>query len=372
MVHGCCGAGTVKLETGPMTLPVAQAATGMPASWFVTVKPGAETPSAALEACLDGDTSQLERTLAVVDVGSGRIAVAGQSVATWRDEELQQMVAEGLLLTPLFDALLELADDASQVAAIGCRPWEQGSSAPPGDRRDRPPLLLAVDAGTPVQLMQMVVYTAGQAQFAELAWLVADSTPAPLPAADGPLPGDGRITVSLSETNLSWSYSADGEVHLTDPETPGSAALATGSVEQFAGALDTLAPEGTPEAMIVLDGGTMGSLVNAQDRLAQQGIHCATLAGSLELASTAPAFDGGGAVQALDSAQTLAVLPILLPVLSIAPDGRLGHQTLLTGHRCTSAIVQVKKKVLLEDGALEPLDIDIDLELLELLSGDSK
>ena len=357
MIYGCCSAPAVQLQTAPLTLPAAGAATVAQASWFVTVQPGVESSSAALEACLDGDPGRLERVFAVVEVGASRIAVAGNEAVALDGGMLPAEASEGFLIHALHRDLQALVDDSRQVAAIGCRPWELGVTPPPGASRDLPPLLLVMDAGTSVPLAMQVLYTASMAEFDVTAWLVNDETPGELPPPGGERPGFDQIMVQLSDRDVAWSYHEDAA-----PQTGGAAPSGSGTVEQFSAALPALIPEGIPGAMIQLGGGTVGSVVSVQDALVQQGVHCATLAAGLEDSPAAPAFPATGTPTTLDSAGALSVLPVFLPVVAIARPGPPPYQTLLTGHECPVSTVMMRVKT---PETLDMGNLGLDVEILE-------
>ena len=129
---------------------------------------GAEIPERFIEeACFGAlgrpTEAQTEKALrkgwfgwAAVEVSPTALRVNGATVATLTAGEPSAEELRGILISPLFDSLLGLADDAKGFGSM-CPAWDFSGH-----------LLLVVDHRVPWTTLRSVVYTAGQAQYAEL------------------------------------------------------------------------------------------------------------------------------------------------------------------------------------------------------------
>ena len=132
--------------------------------------------------------------VALLEVGLDFVQLGGAPLATsWggpavpgsgviKDGIFAAELKRGTLVSPLFDALKELADRAKAGAEAGGCTF--------GGR-----LLLAMAGRLPFSTVREAMYSSGQAQFADFAFLTADSQPvASLPAP----PGDRQVTISVA------------------------------------------------------------------------------------------------------------------------------------------------------------------------------
>lgn len=221
LTAGCCGQGEVEgvgegagdpePDIAPIPLPVAHNASTIPLKAFAYPGPPygedvADGESALsdeqAEACFIGEdiTGRAPMSLALVEVRGDGVRVWGADVMPLQEGRAAEDQAKGLMLLPLFDALLILADDMKAWGARGCAPW-----ALEGEERDfAGRLLLAVEPGIPMGTANAVVYTAGQAQFGQVAFWVDDAEPGAAVTA-WPEPTQGGSpwpTVSLDADGL--------------------------------------------------------------------------------------------------------------------------------------------------------------------------
>jgi hypothetical protein len=152
--------------------------------------------------------------VALIEIGPNLINVGGAAL-NGADGASNSLIVDGVvaseqlrgtLINPLFDALKKMGDDTR---ASGC--VFQGK------------VLLAIGQGVPFSAVRQVMYSAGQAQFADFAFLSADQEPAQRP--NGP-PGIHRVNVKLL---------SGGNVEVTTGP-PGS--TRTGPSAQFAALLE--------------------------------------------------------------------------------------------------------------------------------------
>jgi biopolymer transport protein ExbD len=185
------------------SIPTAEHATLRPASrWIVPVPHAGVVPDRiAQEIIRAGGLTDKVRARGLregwlgwsaVEVSPAAVRVDGVTVVELAAGTVPSEWVRGYLIHPLFAALNERANVAKAFgAALGLEPFEGR-------------LLLIIDPTTPRETVEKVMYTAGQAQYAELGLLVAagPSQP-PIPAvADGAyqvmitVRGDGGWTVA--------------------------------------------------------------------------------------------------------------------------------------------------------------------------------
>ncbi len=118
---------------------------------------------------------------ALVEVRPTAIRVDGKQVAPLSAGVPADAQMRGTLLSPLFDALKEMADEGKALGEMcPVRPFEGR-------------LLVAADARVPWTTLRSVIYTAGQAQFADFAFIVDG----PVVRPKEPSTGDRMVTVVL-------------------------------------------------------------------------------------------------------------------------------------------------------------------------------
>ncbi len=361
--YGCCGSdpdSTMILETGALQLPAVEAATGVPASWFLAAGPMEGIRDEDLEACTRGESAGLPLRFAVVEVGVERITLGGEPVMDLDRGLSAGAGGDGILLVPLRDALDALVDDARQLSALGCRPWTHGSTAPPAGFRDAeiPPLLLAVDARVPARTLAQAIYTAGHVGFDGMSLWVDDPTPAGVEASPTPLSG-GQVAVRVAPDGIRWAWGEDGAPDLLSLDD-----MPPQTANQVAAAVAERVDGPIPEGMVVLGEGTTGDHVLAQDALARAGIHCVQFYLAVGEIGGAPAGgEGGGTVTTLQPDSTVAVLPIVLPkIVALVPDEVRGTPT-LTGWTCPEDVDIEYEGTVLDP----PLDLFEGMDLGEIL-----
>ncbi len=222
---GCCGASDAGAapSTGPIALPVADNAASMPLQAFAFPGPGygeqleagasALTDAQAL-ACFDGEdiSADASMSLALVEVRGDGVKLWGRDVMALQAGAPLDDQRKGLMLAPLYDALLAPADDMKAWAARGCTPWAlEGEEAEFQGR-----LLVAAEPGVPMDTVTAVVYTAGQAQFSQVAFWVEDSEPVD-GAAPWPILGQGADPWPMVTLDPAALQVTAGETHVTLP-----------------------------------------------------------------------------------------------------------------------------------------------------------
>jgi hypothetical protein len=309
------------LSTAPMVLASVTEATAIPAHWFLSIQPGAEVSKEVLDACARGDLTGLPLTLAVIEVSSTRVAIAGEVV----------MEGEGWHLQPpksgadLRAALQALGETNKAAARAGCRPWAVTEPRPPADFRPEPslapPVLAVVDAAAPAHWFDTVQT---QARFADLrvsAVWVADEEPEP-PALQAEVATSGGILrVQHDGQALQWAVEGPDEV-AEQGYTPSSFRVrerwATVEVDAFPSAV---AAELDAADIVVVqqrarEDVSFQQIVSVQDRLSQRGVRCVNVVaggvGVVPPAGNPPGGDPSAAHAALQlrASDTLAVLPV--------------------------------------------------------------
>lgn len=332
---GCCGGGVeedVALETGPLLLPAAEAATGLPASWFLTVGPLEEVRDRDLEACTRGKPADLPLRFAVVEVGQDRIVQEGLRVMDLDRGVPVEADTSGFLLEPLYDTLLVLRENARQMAAVGCQPWTHGPDRPPAALRDSetPPLLLAVDFGVPARTLAQVIYTAGQAGFDTMALWVDDPMPDSVgEVTSGPVSREA-ITVLVEAEGVRWVLDTGG---ISDTPAFGDGPLVVPAdlPAVLGGHVDAASP---PSGVVILGEGSTGAHVQAQDALARAGVHCTQYVVMVDGPEAAPGSGGEGTGRTLSRSSTVPVLPIVLPRIAPPGEGEGAGTITITGQTC--------------------------------------
>jgi len=126
--------------------------------------------------------SALQLDYAIVEVGASHIRVSGEPVIDIADGRIGASELRGMLISRLYDQLLELAENSKVAAAQRCATWASAGEFP----KSQPKVLLAIDASVPYDTVQRVLFTAGQAQFSRFYFLVDDPTPDAQTPSDPP------------------------------------------------------------------------------------------------------------------------------------------------------------------------------------------
>jgi biopolymer transport protein ExbD len=119
-------------------------------------------PSAELRLPVSSATQRVETAVNTV-ISQVAITVDGVKVADVTDGTVASDLRRGAVITPLFEVLKERADEAKAIE-------ERRPGAPFTGR-----LLLQADRDIPFRLVRDVLYTAGQAQFGEIRFVVLSS-----------------------------------------------------------------------------------------------------------------------------------------------------------------------------------------------------
>ncbi len=319
------------LSTAPMVLASVAEATAIPAHWFLSIRPGAEVPSEALEACSRGDLTGLPLTLAVAEVSPTRVAIAGEVVMEGEDWHLLPPKGGADLM-----AALQALGDANEAAArAGCRPWAVTEPRPPADFRpdpfqapgalDRghlaPPVLAVVDAAAPAHWFDTVQT---QARFADLrvsAVWVADAEPSP-PALQAEVATSGGVLrVQHDGQDVRWAVESPEEV-AEHGYTPSSSRVRGRWATVDVGAFPSVVAAELDAADVVYvqqrarEDVTFEQIVAVQDRLSRRGVRCVNVvAGGVGMVPPSSSPAGGDPTAARAALQlhlgdTLAVLPV--------------------------------------------------------------
>lgn len=223
------------------------------------LRPGAEDEQVA-RALSDG-----RLRVALVELDRGEIRFGGETIAPLDAFEVPSELERGMVVRPLFDALKEAADDAKSLA-------QRGPSATFTGR-----LLLAVHPDAPFEVIRQLMYTCGQAQFAEFRFLVADEHPGP----GRPEPtGDRQIDVRVG---------ADGSIAVS---ARGPGGPQQGRVDAFDEVLTTVLGDSARLgcATITAEPGARHSLLGAVDDALQARGVAPVITGGV-----APVITGGAA-----------------------------------------------------------------------------
>ncbi len=185
-------------------LPAVEQAQGIDLHhWLWIPEVEEEAPMAVLERCFAGEDVVGELPLEVAYV----LAAPGQPVRVG-SQEVTQLLGDGsfalsdkrgMLVTPVYEALIERVKDQKRAVSLGCAPWSEPGQEPAFPGR----LLLILDERLPWETVRELLYTAGQAQLADLAFLVAPPEPfTPVaPASAEPLvlsPAEGTPWATLA------------------------------------------------------------------------------------------------------------------------------------------------------------------------------
>lgn len=141
---------------------------------------GAATlPEGAVMACAEGrDVSgQLPLSAMLIEAAPGsEVRVAGRAIGSLDAEgRFPPADLKGMLHAPLYDQLLEHAETAKELAQRGCNPTGTGATGGAGGGGGfEGRVLLVLDQRLPFQTVVQLLYTAGQAQFSDLVFLVED------------------------------------------------------------------------------------------------------------------------------------------------------------------------------------------------------
>jgi hypothetical protein len=222
---GCCGPGGAGAapSTEPIALPVAHNASSMPLRAFSFPGPGygeqleagaSPLTDAEAVACFDGEdiSTEASMSLALVEVRGDGVKAWGRDVMALQAGAPADEQRKGLLLPALYDALLTPADDMKTWAARGCAPWALEGEEPEFQGR----LLVAAEPGVPMDTVTAVVYTAGQAQFSQVAFWVEDSESTDT-GASWPILGQGADPWPMVTLDGSALQVSAGESHVTLP-----------------------------------------------------------------------------------------------------------------------------------------------------------
>ncbi len=200
-------------DIAPMALPAVTGARSVSARSYLLPRGGenneiVEVPDAAIEACKAREDvlGRIPLDLGVVQVGPDTLAFAGRELFPLEERRVPERRMRGMLITTLHDRLIEKAESATWVAASGCAPWRKVDEGPAfaGD------LLLAVDQGVPFVTAAQVMYTAGQAGFTRLAFLVEGPIVGPLDGVQPIVHDAERVEDSAPPLNLAVSIDAQG------------------------------------------------------------------------------------------------------------------------------------------------------------------
>ena len=150
----------------PMRVPLVRVSGATAQRMEEFLVPGATPASERLQdRCAAGEDvwQSFPTRYAAVEVLPGSIAVSGEPVASLDGWSLRPEDARGMLILPLYDRMLELADAHKSAAVRGsCWPLFEGRA------------LLVLHPDTPYALTAQVIYSLGQAQFGEMSFAVAD------------------------------------------------------------------------------------------------------------------------------------------------------------------------------------------------------
>ena len=221
---------------------------------------------------------------AYVEITPDQIRVNGWPTVSLVDGLPEADRLRGFMITPLYDRLQEMADDAKFVAGMMGR-------IPSCSFHGR--ILIGADRRVPAGTLTAVIYTAGQAQFGDPYLLVNDPEPTPVAEVlDRDAPGGGPLHVNV--TGATYRLGDEGEP--------------LDSTELLAA---VAAEEPTGGSVNVGSGSTVGDVVAGVDALHAQGSSCVMLARWDSDPLTADQ------VPTLPAERTPAVLPEVVSVLPI-------------------------------------------------------
>lgn len=227
---------------------------------------------------------------AYVEITPDLIRVDGWPVASLAGGRPADDQLRGVMITPLYDRMQEVADQAKAHGALwtGC-PF-QGR------------LLIGADRRVPASTLIAVIYTAGQAQFGEPYLLVRDPESTPVAGVlDREAPGGGPLRMSV--TGDSFRLGDAGE---EGEELDASRLLAAVAAEEPTGGL-----------VEVGSGATVADVVAGLDAIHAQGSSCVMMGrGDADLltAEQVPALPDGRVPAELP--EVVSVMPFHLPSIS--------------------------------------------------------
>ena len=323
------------VQFGPIALPDASEATLVPAHWFLSIAPGSELGKDAMDACALGDLGGVSLTLAAIEVGFDRIAVAGTVVGELERGRAPDAGWGELIEGALQGALETLGDANHRAAQRGCRPWATFCPLPPADitplararaearARFHPPLLLVIDAGVPMETVVRVEQAAKAARFRIDAVWVDALDPAPFALSESPSTPGPVLWSGASAQGAQWArQEASAHADLGgDPPSSGWGETPPEAVDVATQALVITHPTTTA-----------GSALAQWNEVAGLGIQCVDLRADPD-AGVSQSPRGPAVRKTLRWDDSIGAIS-LAEIKVIGPSSEARYQRLLTGAQC--------------------------------------
>lgn len=222
---GCAGLGgpsfPMRVMSQDLQIPEVDGAVRVPLRSFLAPDVDGEfyeLSDDVVDRCRAGESvlGEIPLSLAMVDAApGGKIRVAGRPVGTLEvDGSIPDADRKGMLHVDLYDSLLNLAEASKETAVMACAPW-----AGPGEPQAfSGRLLVVLDERLPISTVRQLLYTAGQAQYSELAVVVEDldaPTRPGLPPTATAVPREAPIIrvqsdgYAIGAAGLPWSASLE-------------------------------------------------------------------------------------------------------------------------------------------------------------------
>ena len=186
------------LSVGPVRLPrVANASSVSLRDFLVPHLAEGQTVHDLIQRCERGESPSLG--YAAIEISPRQISLSGEPIINLDRVQIRDEHLNGFLVVPLHEALLamvKLTQEISQGAGSECFRGD--------DRAFEARVLIIVDRQVPFEVLRHVLYTAGQVNFSEFAFLVDD----PVPETPFPHQGWGRngsrlnLTIALFSTGM--------------------------------------------------------------------------------------------------------------------------------------------------------------------------
>ena len=317
VLWGCGSGAPAVVQSAPITVPSVEHGVSVPVSAFAYI--GESVTPEQVESHLS--TESVEAIPAkltapgMLVVSPTAITWMGSAVVTLNAGALPEEAMKGYLATALYDRVLSSVESTKEA--------RQGFGLTDGSFK----ALLLVDVSVPMKTVNSVLYTLGQAQISEFAYVVTDATPAATrsDAAVGGSSGHGALR--WTDDEIQWIV--NGLPPVTMPRnTPMSKVL------------DTASPPGV--AISASNTMPFGELAAMQDALAAEGVYCVTPATGAPDEGSAATTPDAPATVSIDPAGSVTVHILKLPALAMPGQAEPKPDVRMDGSQCMPATLMIR------------------------------
>jgi len=239
----------------------------------------------------------------IVEVDQAHLRLSGTEIDSLNNGVFPASSLQGLLSTPLYDALLAPVEEQKSIMAL-CGDEVTADHTWANDQRS---LLIAASPELPYATLQTIFYTAGQAEFGRI-YVVVNVPEGPRYSAPAYAPDAQRITVTFADNEARTLSKGVG--HASTPVSDGalSAHYATVEIDPDALACGKVEPRATT---------TWSAVVNTIAELTQDGAQAVVLAADDDVKAIQPEPSPPAAPLAQVFADSVPVLVISIPKVSL-------------------------------------------------------